>query len=138
MSLADVKIWLCIKVLCLQDAPRRGAFAAHDIHGNSMHGRFRITDSPTVLLCNCTLSAWLQMPALQLHDLHAATVGGTGDAGAAMMLTTIQAKPGILRMCLTRYMSRSLMVQLTEQLAANLKLHKPAGRKGSKAKKAVK
>ena len=58
----------------------------------------------------------------------------TGDAGAALMLTAIQAKAEIWRLCVTRYISRPLMVQLTEQLAANAKVQKAKTKKGSRKK----
>ena len=51
-----------------------------------------------------------------------------------MMLTTIQAKPEIWSLCITRYISRTLMVQFTEQLSTNLKLQKAKGKKGVKKK----
>ena len=57
-----------------------------------------------------------------------------GDAGAALMLTAIQAKTEIWRLCITRYISRPLMMQLTEQLAANAKLQKARSKKGSRKK----
>jgi len=57
-----------------------------------------------------------------------------GDAGAALMLTTIQAKPEIWSLCMTRYISLPVMMQLIEQLAANSKVHKMKGSKGSKRK----
>ena len=51
-----------------------------------------------------------------------------------MMLTTIRAKPEIWSLCITRYISRPIMMQLIEQLAANSKLQKLKGHKSSKKK----
>lgn len=57
-----------------------------------------------------------------------------GDAGAALMLTAIQAKPEIWGLRVTRYISRPLMMQLTEQLASNAQLQKAKSKKGTRKK----
>lgn len=57
-----------------------------------------------------------------------------GDAGAALMLTAIQAKPEIWQLSVTRFISRTLMTQLTQHLGVNAKLQKAKGKKGSKKK----
>ena len=51
------------------------------------------------------------------------------------MLTTIRAKPEIWSLCVTRFISRPIMTQLIEQLAANAKLHKVKGTTGRRTKK---
>jgi len=67
--------------------------------------------------------------------LNAKTIAlGAGDAGAALMLTAIQAKPEIWRLRVTRYISRPLMMQLTEQLASNAQLQKAKSKKGTRKK----
>lgn len=58
-----------------------------------------------------------------------------GDAGAALLLTTIQAKPEVWSLSVTRFVSRPIMMQLIEQLAANAKLHKVKGSTGRRTKK---
>ena len=50
------------------------------------------------------------------------------------MLTTLQAKPEIWSMCITRFINRQLMSQIIEQLAANLKAHTAKNKKGARKK----
>ncbi len=57
-----------------------------------------------------------------------------GDAGAALMLTAIRAKPEIWLLRVTRYISRPLMMQLTEQLASNAQSQKAKSKKGTRKK----
>ncbi|DBA76265.1 TPA: NACHT, LRR and PYD domains-containing protein 12 [Trebouxia sp. C0004] len=70
-------------------------------------------------------------PALQIINLDGNLIG---DAGAALMLTAIQAKPDIWRLRVTRYISRPLMMQLTEQLASNALSQKAKSKKGIRKK----
>ena len=52
------------------------------------------------------------------------------------MLTTLQAKPEIWSLCITRFIDRQLMSQIIEQLAANLKAHAAKKKKGARKKAA--
>lgn len=67
--------------------------------------------------------------------LHGLVHWFVGDAGAALMVTTIQARPEIWSLCVTRYISRPIMTHLIEQLAANSKLHKVKGSASKHSKK---
>ena len=59
-----------------------------------------------------------------------------GDTGASMLLTAIQARTAIYNLRITRYVSRSLMQQVVEQLANNAKA--VVAKKKSPRKKASK
>ena len=92
-----------------------------------------VTRCHGIVLRKCTISTSRTVCKLDSNSCSFVA----GDAGASMLLTAIQAQTAIYNLRITRYISRSLMQQLVEQLASNAKAHL-AKKKKSPRKKASK
>ncbi|KAL3141795.1 hypothetical protein ABBQ32_004469 [Trebouxia sp. C0010 RCD-2024] len=121
-----------------------------DLQGNALGGEGLTQLCPGIAACATLVE--LNLRAVGITDQHQDAVRRFADivschealqvvnldgnlVGAALLLTTIRAKPEVWSLSVTRFVSRPIMLQLIEQLAANAKLHKVKGSTGRRTKK---